>query len=131
MPLKKRPLSPHLQVYNPQITSVLSILHRITGVILALGSLLLLWVLVSLSMGEQSFAATSIYLASPIAKLALIGYSACLMYHLFNGIRHLFWDVGKGFEMASVNRSGYAVIVLALLATAVIWWLASSSGGAP
>ena len=82
-------------------------------------------------MGEQSFATTSVFLASPVAKLALMGYTACLMYHLFNGIRHLFWDVGKGFEMASVNRSGYAVIVLALLATAVIWWLASSPGGAP
>lgn len=131
MPLKKRPLSPHLQVYNPQITSVMSILHRMTGVILALGSLLLLWILVSLSMGEQSFAATSAFLASPIAKLALMGYTACLMYHLFNGIRHLFWDVGKGFDIPTVYRSGYAVIVLSLLSTAIIWWLATSSGGAP
>lgn len=131
MPLKKRPLSPHLQVYNPQITSVMSILHRMTGVILALGSLLLLWILVSLSMGEQSFAATSVFLASPIAKLALMGYTACLMYHLFNGIRHLFWDVGKGFDIPTVYRSGYAVIVLSLLSTAIIWWLATSSGGAP
>jgi succinate dehydrogenase / fumarate reductase cytochrome b subunit len=131
MPLKKRPLSPHLQVYNPQITSVMSILHRMTGVILALGSLLLLWILVSLSMGEQSFAATSAFLASPIAKLALMGYTACLMYHLFNGIRHLFWDVGKGFDIPKVYRSGYAVIVLSLLSTAIIWWLATSSGGVP
>lgn len=131
MPLKKRPLSPHLQVYNPQITSVMSILHRMTGVILALGSLLLLWILVSLSMGEQSFATTSFFLASPIAKLALMGYTACLMYHLFNGIRHLFWDVGKGFDIPTVYRSGYAVIVLSLLSTAIIWWLATSSGGAP
>lgn len=129
MPSKKRPLSPHLQVYNPQITSVLSILHRITGVILALGSLLLLWVLVSLSMGEQSFVGTSMYLSSSIGKLALMGYSACLMYHLFNGIRHLFWDIGKGFEISSVYRSGYAVIVLSLLSTALIWWLATTSGG--
>jgi succinate dehydrogenase / fumarate reductase cytochrome b subunit len=131
MPLKKRPLSPHLQVYNPQITSVMSILHRITGVILALGSLFLLWILVSLSMGEQSFATTSVFLASPIAKLALMGYTACLMYHLFNGIRHLFWDIGKGFDIPAVYRSGYAVIVLSLLSTAIIWWLATTSGGAP
>jgi succinate dehydrogenase / fumarate reductase cytochrome b subunit len=129
MPLKKRPLSPHLQVYNPQITSVMSILHRITGVILALGSLFLLWILVSLSMGEQSFATTSVFLATPIAKLALMGYTACLMYHLFNGIRHLFWDIGKGFDIPTVYRSGYAVIVLSLLSTAIIWWLATSSGG--
>jgi succinate dehydrogenase / fumarate reductase cytochrome b subunit len=131
MPLKKRPMSPHLQVYNPQITSVMSILHRMTGVILALGSLFLLWILVSLSMGEQFFAATTFFLASPIAKLALMGYTACLMYHLFNGIRHLFWDIGKGFDIPTVYRSGYAVIVLSLLSTAIIWWLASSSGGAP
>jgi succinate dehydrogenase / fumarate reductase cytochrome b subunit len=131
MPSKKRPLSPHLQVYSPQITSVMSILHRISGVILALGSLFLLWILVSLSMGEQSFATTSVFLALPVAKLALMGYTACLMYHLFNGIRHLFWDVGKGFDIPTVYRSGYAVIVLSLLSTAIIWWLASSSGGAP
>ena len=82
-------------------------------------------------MGEQSFATTSVFLASSVAKLALMGYTACLMYHLFNGIRHLFWDVGKGFDIPTVYRSGYAVIVLSLLSTAIIWWLASSSGGAP
>lgn len=131
MSAHKRPLSPHLQVYNPQITSVLSILHRITGVILALGSLGLLWILVSLSLGEPSFAATAIYLASPFGKLILMAYTACLMYHLFNGIRHLFWDAGKGFGIGTVYRSGYAVIVLALGSTAAIWWLAATSGVTP
>lgn len=110
---------------------MMSIMHRATGVILALGSLALLWVLVSLSLGEQAFAATRSCLASPVGKMALMGFAFCLMYHLFNGIRHLFWDFGKGFDIPSVYRSGYAVIVLALLSTAAIWWFAVSTGGVP
>ena len=130
---QKRPMSPFMigPYYRPQITSMMSILHRATGVILALGSLALVWVLVSLSMGETAFAATRSCLASPYGKLALAGFAFCLMYHLFNGIRHLFWDTGRGFDIPAVYRSGYAVIVLSLLSTAIIWWLATSSGGAP
>ena len=129
---QKRPMSPFMigPYYRPQITSMMSILHRVTGVILALGSLALLWVLVSLSMGEQAFAVTRSCLASPLGKLVLLSYSACLMYHLFNGIRHLFWDIGIGFDIPSVYRTGYAVIALTLLSTAAIWWLAASTGGA-
>lgn len=128
---QKRPMSPFMigPYYRPQITSMMSIMHRATGVILALGSLALVWVLVSLSMGEQAFAATRSCLASPAGKIALAGFSLCLMYHLFNGIRHLFWDIGKGFDIPSVYRSGYAVISLALLSTAAIWWFAASTGG--
>ena len=128
---QKRPMSPFMigPYYRPQITSMLSIMHRATGVALALGSLVLVWVLVSLSMGEQAFAATRSCLASPYGKLALTGFAFCLMYHLFNGIRHLFWDAGKGFDIPAVYRSGYAVIVLSLLSTAAIWWLAAFSGG--
>ena len=130
MSAHKRPLSPHLQIYSKQITSVMSIFHRITGVVLAIGSLGLLWVLVSAGMGEQAFAATQACLVSPLGRLALAAYSAALMYHLFNGIRHLAWDAGKGFDLPSVYRSGYAVIALTVLATAGIWWLALGTGGA-
>ncbi|MFM6989553.1 MAG: succinate dehydrogenase, cytochrome b556 subunit [Arenimonas sp.] len=130
MSAHKRPLSPHLQIYSKQITSVMSIFHRITGVVLAVGSLGLLWVLVSAGMGEQAFAATQACVASPLGRLALAVYSAALMYHLFNGIRHLAWDAGKGFDLPSVYRSGYTVIALTVLATAGIWWLALGTGGA-
>lgn len=130
---QKRPVSPFMigPYYRPQITSMMSIMHRATGVVLALGSLALAWVLVSLSMGEQSFAVARSCLASPGGMLALVGFSFCLMYHLFNGVRHLFWDGGKGFDIPTVYRSGYAVIALSLLSTAAVWWFAVTYGSAP
>lgn len=128
MSSSKRPLSPHLQVYRPQITTVLSITHRATGVALAFCSLALVWVLVTLAMGPTAFAATQACLASPVGVLVLMVFSFCLMYHLFNGIRHLFWDAGKGFAIANVYRSAYAVLAASAVATSAIWWLAS--GGA-
>lgn len=130
MSAHKRPLSPHLSIHPQGMTGGMSILHRITGVVLAVGSLGLLWVLVSAGMGEQAFAATQACVASPLGRLALAVYSAALMYHLFNGIRHLAWDAGKGFDLPSVYRSGYTVIALTVLATAGIWWLALGTGGA-
>ncbi len=129
MSSNNRPLSPHLQVYNPQITSVLSIVHRITGVILALGSLLTLWVLISLSMGPDTFAVTQVCLQSIFGQLAIFAFSLCLMYHLFNGIRHLFWDAGKGYNIQTVTKSGISVLVLTILSTASLWLLALSKGG--
>ena len=130
MSAQKRPLSPHLQIYSKQITSVMSILHRMTGIVLAFGSLGLLWVLVSLSLGEEASSATRACLASGLGRLALFAYSACLMYHFFNGIRHLFWDAGKGFAIPDVYRSGYAVIALAVVSTLGLWWLALQGGAA-
>jgi succinate dehydrogenase / fumarate reductase cytochrome b subunit len=130
MSAQKRPLSPHLQVYNPQITSVLSIMHRITGIVLALGSLGLLWVIVGISSGGEAYASVQACLGSLTGRLAVFALSLCLMYHLFNGVRHLFWDIGKGFDMASVNRSGYLVLALTILSTAGLWLLAGSQGGA-
>lgn len=130
MSAHKRPLSPHLQVYNPQITSVMSILHRMTGVVLALGSLGLLWVLASLSMGPEAFSNTKACLDGTIGRLAVFVFSLCLMYHLFNGVRHLFWDIGKGYDLATVTRSGLLVLALAVLSTAGLWVLATSNGGA-
>lgn len=130
MSAHKRPLSPHLQVYNPQITSTLSILHRATGVALAFGSLALIGVLLSLAMGPDTFAVVKACMVSIWGQLILFAFSLCLMYHFFNGIRHLFWDAGKGFEIATVTRTGYAVIALTVLATALLWWSALAQGGA-
>jgi succinate dehydrogenase / fumarate reductase cytochrome b subunit len=122
MSSNNRPLSPHLQIYNPQITSVLSIVHRATGVFLALGSLLMLWVLLSLSMGPEAFAVTQACLQSVAGQIVIFVFSLCLMYHLFNGVRHLFWDAGKGYALNNVYRSGYTVIAATILSTALIWW---------
>ncbi len=116
-----RPLSPHLQIYRPQITSVLSITHRMTGVALAVGTLLLVWWLAAAALGEAAYARVGAFIDSPIGLLLLFGWSLALFYHLGNGIRHLFWDAGRGFDLPTAEKSGYAVIAFALAATLVAW----------
>lgn len=121
---RARPLSPHLQVYRPQLTSTMSILHRITGIVLSLGAFVLVWWLLAVAQGGEAHVTAAAYMASPLGKLALFGFSFALMYHLFNGIRHLLWDIGWGYELPQVYRSGYAVIVLTFVSTAAIWFFA-------
>lgn len=130
MATQERPLSPHLQVYRPQLTSVMSILHRGTGVVLALGALVFAGWLVAAATGAEAFAAYSAVLASVPGKIALFGFSACLVYHFLNGIRHLAWDAGHGYEIPKAYASGYAVAVLAVLLTAVLWYVGLTAGGA-
>lgn len=117
----KRPLSPHLQVYRPQLTSVLSILHRITGLALAGGTLLLVWWLVAAAVGPEAYATASGFIGSWLGLFMLLGWSAALFYHLANGIRHLVWDAGYGFELETVYRSGWAVVVATVALTALAW----------
>ncbi len=126
---RARPLSPHLQIYRPQITSVLSILHRITGIILSLGAFVLAWWLLAAAQGGDAYARAAEHLASPFGKLALAGFSLALVYHLLNGIRHLLWDAGWGFKLPQVYRSGYTVVALTVVLTAAIWFF-SMRGGA-
>ena len=116
-----RPLSPHLQVYKPQITSVLSITHRMTGVFLSMGLLAIVYYFRCLSTGEQSFETLRGLLKTPVGLLFMLAWSFSLFYHLSNGIRHLFWDVGKGFELADMQRSGCLVILMACGLTALTW----------
>jgi succinate dehydrogenase / fumarate reductase, cytochrome b subunit len=89
-----RPLSPHLQIYRPQITSVLSISHRATGLALSLGTLLLVWWLVALARGPEAFASVQSFVGSWLGRLLLLGWTFSLFFHLANGIRHLCWDAG-------------------------------------
>ena len=116
-----RPLSPHLQVYRPQLTSMLSILHRITGVALAVGTLLLVDWLAAAAGGPESYAAAQGFIGSFFGQLLLFGWTVALFYHLANGIRHLFWDAGYGFELPTVYRSGLAVLVATAVLTIVSW----------
>ncbi|HKF74289.1 MAG TPA: succinate dehydrogenase, cytochrome b556 subunit [Stellaceae bacterium] len=118
-----RPLSPHLQVYRWQITMVLSISHRATGLALSVGTLLLAWWLVALATGPQAFAVAQGFLGSWLGKLLLLGWTFSLFFHLANGIRHLFWDAGYGFENKTTTATGWAV-VLASAALTVIAWVA-------
>src|SRR6267142_3157400 len=119
----ERPLSPFMfpNWYRFQITSVLSILHRLTGIALAVGSILLAWWLVAVAAGGEVFAATHAFLISPIGLLLLFGWSVAFFYHLCNGIRHLAWDAGHGFELGRAARSGYAVLAATVLLTAITW----------
>lgn len=114
-----RPLSPHLQVYRPQITSVLSILHRVTGVALTLGTLLLTYWLVAAGYGAEEFETAQGFMGSWIGHLILWGFTFSLFYHLFNGIRHLIWDFGWGFEIPQVQRSGYIMLAATVVFTVI------------
>jgi succinate dehydrogenase / fumarate reductase, cytochrome b subunit len=119
----KRPLSPFMfpRWYRFQITSVLSILHRLTGIVLAVGTILLAWWLVAVSAGGEVFAATHALIASRLGMPLLFGWSVAFFYHLCSGIRHLVWDVGYGFEIRNAYRSGYAVLAATALLTALTW----------
>jgi succinate dehydrogenase / fumarate reductase cytochrome b subunit len=130
MATQERPLSPHLQVYKPQLTSVMSILHRGTGVVLALGALVLAAWLVAAAGSADAYASFSACIASLPGKLALFVFSASLVYHFLNGIRHLFWDAGHGYELPKAYASGYAVLVLAVVFTAALWYFALRGGAA-
>lgn len=116
-----RPLSPHLQVYRPQLTSVLSITHRATGVALAAGTLLLVWWLVAAAAGPEQFALVRSVVGSWIGKLILLGWTVSLFFHLANGIRHLFWDAGYGFELRTTYASGWVVVAATVVLTALAW----------
>ena len=125
-----RPLSPHLGIYRWQITMSMSILHRATGVALAVGSPVLVWWLVAAGMGPDAFDHAHRLLASGLGQFLLIGWTFSLFYHLCNGIRHLCWDAGWGFEIKTLYVTGYAVWVVALLLTIATLWVAYSGGAA-
>jgi len=118
-----RPLSPFMfpTWYRFQITSALSILHRLTGIALAVGSILLAWWLVAVAAGGELFARTHAFLVSPIGLLLLFLWSAAFFYHLCNGIRHLAWDAGYGFGLRTASLSGYAVLAGATVLTVLAW----------
>ena len=118
---KQRPLSPHLQIYRPEITSILSIFHRITGITLSVGSILLVLWIFTLSLGKSYYEYYTMFSQSWIGVLIFIGFTFALNYHLSNGIRHLFWDFGYGYELATVYKSGFAVILSSIILTVIIW----------
>jgi succinate dehydrogenase / fumarate reductase cytochrome b subunit len=124
-----RPLSPYW-IYRWQITMTMSILHRATGVALAVGSIALVWWLVAAGIGPEAFGHVHTLLSSGLGQFLLIGWTFSLFYHLCNGVRHLAWDAGWGFEIKTVYITGYTVWVVALLLTAGTLWVAYSGGAA-
>jgi succinate dehydrogenase / fumarate reductase cytochrome b subunit len=124
----ERPLSPFMfpSWYHFQIGSALSILHRLTGIALSVGSILLAWWLIAVAAGGQVFASTHAFLASPIGVLLVFLWSVAFFYHLCNGVRHLAWDSGRGFELRTARLSSYAVLAATVVLTVVAWlplWL--------
>ena len=130
-PGANRPLSPHLQVYRWEITMTMSILHRASGIALSVGSIVLAWWLTAAAVGGEYYTWVADILGSPVGLVFLAGWSLAFFYHLGNGIRHLLWDAGIGFEIPAVYKTGWTVIVLVVIATAVTWWCAwQKIGGA-
>jgi succinate dehydrogenase / fumarate reductase cytochrome b subunit len=117
----QRPMSPHLQIYRPQITSAMSIFHRITGVALSAGTLVLVWWLAAAATSDRAFATASWFIGSWLGILMLFGWTAALWYHFCAGIRHLFWDAGYGYDLPQVHASGRAAIVAAAVLTVITW----------
>jgi succinate dehydrogenase / fumarate reductase cytochrome b subunit len=134
MATPERPLSPHLQIYRWQITMVMSILHRLTGVFLAFGAFAMALVLLELSgtppyrhegppyrgILALTYQGLVYVLDSPVGMILILAFAWSLIYHLLNGIRHLFWDAGKGFEIKQFTTSGWVVVVLSFVLTAVL-----------
>ncbi len=124
----ERPLSPHLQVYRPQLTSVLSIVHRGTGVALAFGAFGVAYWLHRVAGDAGSYQQFHGLLNTPLGCALVFAFAFALLYHLFNGIRHLGWDMGWGLDLPNTYRTGWAVVVLSLLGTAGLWLLATGGG---
>ncbi|MBT5030985.1 MAG: succinate dehydrogenase, cytochrome b556 subunit [Proteobacteria bacterium] len=116
-----RPLSPHLQVYSWQLTMILSIIHRGSGIFLMMGTPVLVWWLYQIQAGAGSYQQAEEYLLHPLGRLLLLGWTFSIFYHLCNGIRHLFWDIGKGYEISTLYRSGAVVVVVSSLLTLATW----------
>jgi succinate dehydrogenase / fumarate reductase cytochrome b subunit len=126
----RRPLSPHLQVYRWQVQMVSSILHRATGIALAVGSLLVVWGLLALAAGEDNFNHFKTIVGHPVGMLLLIGWSWALFFHLCNGIRHLVQDAGAGYAINQFVRSSWLSVVISIVLTALVWAYVFMAGGA-
>ena len=121
-----RPLSPHLSIHRKVLASIFSIFHRITGIGLSLGSILVCMLIVLIALGEEYFSIfqtimSSSFMSSFFFTLVLISWTIGIFYHLFNGIRYLFWSFGYGLELKTVNRTGYIVIIMTVLSTIIVW----------
>ncbi|APG05382.1 succinate dehydrogenase, cytochrome b556 subunit [Luteibacter rhizovicinus DSM 16549] len=125
-----RPLSPHLQVYKWQVQMASSILHRATGIILAVGSLLIVWGLAALAAGQDAFATFTACATSLLGTIVMIGWTLAFFYHLCNGIRHLVQDTGKGYAIESFVRSSWMAIIVSIVLTVAVWAYVLTGGHA-
>lgn len=117
----KRPISPHLQIYSWSLEMALSIFHRATGVALGGGALLMTWWIISIATGPAAYGQFRLVMGGMVGKTILLAFTFSLMLHLCNGIRHLFWDMGKGFDLKDSHRSSKLVLISSLLLTLLSW----------
>ena len=116
----KRPVSPHLQVYRWSVTMASSILHRASGVALGVGTVALAWWLIAAASSDEAYQLAQLYLGSPLGRLVMLGFVWALVYHAMNGVRHLVWDMGHGFELKTAQFSGWLVFIASAASTAAI-----------
>lgn len=126
---RERPLSPHLQIYRLPLNAILSITHRLTGLTLALGAVLLVGLLIAAAAGSQAYYTIYPLLSHWLGRLVLLAFTLALYYHLCAGVRHLFWDAGLGYELDTARRTGWAVIAGAVVLTVLTWGLALAVNG--
>jgi succinate dehydrogenase / fumarate reductase cytochrome b subunit len=128
---RARPISPHLQIYKPMLTMMMSIVHRITGGALYFGILLLAWWLIAAASGPNAYANFEWFIGSLIGRVILLGYTWALLHHLLGGIRHLIWDTGHGFEPAERELLAVATIVGSIALTVLVWIVGYLAMGGP
>ncbi|MGL4488328.1 MAG: succinate dehydrogenase, cytochrome b556 subunit [Rhizobiaceae bacterium] len=129
----KRPLSPHLSIYKPIPTMVMSIAHRLTGVALYFGTLIMAWWLFAAATSESYFDFVQAFLGSWFGRLVLFGFTWALVHHMLGGIRHLIWDTGRLFDKDTSTKLAYATIIGSVLLTVLIWvagYMVRSGAGA-
>ena len=119
--LARRPLSPHLSIYRPMLTMMMSIAHRITGVANATGFLLLAWWLVAISAGPEQYSYVSSFFGSLPGQILLFLYSWALLHHMLGGIRHLIWDTGAGLDKVSIEFFAWATLIGSITLTVLVW----------
>jgi succinate dehydrogenase / fumarate reductase cytochrome b subunit len=121
MTVRRRPRSPNIQIYRPQLTSVLSIGHRLSGLLLSVGTVLLIGWLLAAAHGPEAYAAVQGVVRSFPGSALLLAWTFALFYHLCNGVRHLLWDCGKCLELGAIYASGWAVVIASIVLTAIAW----------
>lgn len=125
----QRPLSPHLQIYRPMLTMMMSIMHRITGAALFFGTILLAWWLLAAATGPEAFATVQWFMGSLIGRLVLFGYTWALIHHSLGGLRHLVWDTGRGFDLPNVEFMARAMLAASIILTLCVWVVGYSLKG--
>jgi succinate dehydrogenase / fumarate reductase cytochrome b subunit len=129
--LRERPLSPHLQVYRLTLTMAMSIVHRITGAALYFGTILLAWWLIATAIGPNAYANVEWFMSNWFGRLILFGYTWALLHHALGGVRHLIWDMGRGFEPAEREALTLATIIGSIGLTVVVWVIGFLVMGGP